>query len=139
MALVPYSGGSGTTMSTSVPMLTGENYTTWAIKVEVDLDAAGLWEAVVPPEEAASAVVAKKDKPARAYLLRALSDDLLLQVAAKKTAPEIWSSLKSRFVGADRVRAARLAMLRGDFERVRMDADDSLNAFAGKIGGMAAR
>ncbi|KAE8802999.1 retrotransposon protein [Hordeum vulgare] len=63
MALVPYSGGSGTTMATSVPMLTGANYTTWAIKVEADLDAAGLWEAVVPPEEAASAVIAKKDKP----------------------------------------------------------------------------
>ena len=126
-------------MATSVPMLTGENYTTWAIKVEADLDAAGLWEAVVPPEEAVSAVIAKKDKPARAYLLRALSDDLLLQVAAKKTAAEIWSSLKSRFVGADRVRAARLAMLRRDFERLRMDADESLDAFAGKIGGMAAR
>ena len=89
MALVPYSGGSGTTMATSVPMLTGENYTTWAIKVEADLDAAGLWEAVVPPEEAASAVIAKKDKSARAYLLRALSDNLLLQVVAKKTATEI--------------------------------------------------
>ncbi|KAE8767687.1 retrotransposon protein [Hordeum vulgare] len=102
MALIPYSGGSGTTMSMSVPMLTGENYTTWPIKVEADLDAAGLWEAVVPPEEAASAVIVKKDKPARAYLLRALSDDLLLHVAAKKTAAEIWSSLKSRFVKADR-------------------------------------
>ncbi|KAE8773140.1 retrotransposon protein [Hordeum vulgare] len=110
-----------------------------AIKVEADLDDAGLWEAVVPPEEAASAVIAKKDKPARAYLLRALSDDLMLQVAAKKTAAEIWGSLKSRFVGADRVRAAWLATLRGDFERLRMDADESLDAFAGKIGGMAAR
>ncbi|KAE8799034.1 retrotransposon protein [Hordeum vulgare] len=139
MALVPYSGGSGTTMSSSVPLLTGENYTTWVIKVEADLDAAGLWEAVVPSEEAASAVIAKKDKPTRAYLLRVLSDDLLLQVGAKKTAAEIWSSLKSRFVGADRVRAARLATLRGDFERLRMDANESLDAFAGKISGMAAR
>ena len=126
-------------MSTSVPLITGKNYTTWTIKVEADLDAAGLWEAVVPPEDAVSAVIAKKDKPARAYLLRALSDDLLLQVAAKKTAAEIWSSLKSRFVGADRVRAARLATLRGDSERLRMDADESLDAFAGKISGMAAR
>ncbi|KAE8804402.1 retrotransposon protein [Hordeum vulgare] len=63
MALVPYSGGSGTAMATSVPLLTGENFTTWAIKVEADLDAAGLWEAVVPPEDAALAVIAKKDKP----------------------------------------------------------------------------
>ncbi|KAE8769390.1 retrotransposon protein [Hordeum vulgare] len=69
--------------------LNGENFTTWAIKVEADLDAAGLWEAVVPPKDAALAVITKKDKPARAYLLRALANDLLLQVAAKKTAAEI--------------------------------------------------
>ncbi|XP_073357905.1 uncharacterized protein [Aegilops tauschii subsp. strangulata] len=136
MLIVPYVGGS---LSQPAPVLTGENYTTWAIKVEDDLDAAGMWEAVVPPVDAAAAVIAKKDKPARAYLLRALADDLLMQVAAKKTAAEIWSSLKVRFVGADRVRAARLASLRSEFELLRMDGGESLDAFAGKINGMAAR
>ncbi|XBI86960.1 hypothetical protein VPH35_025099 [Triticum aestivum] len=138
MSIVPYAGGSGSTVAHAAPVLTGDNYTTWAIKVEADLDAAGLWEAVVPPEDAASAVIAKKDKPARAYLLRALADDLLLQVAAKKTAAEIWSSLKAWFVGADRVRAARLGTLRGEWELLRMASDESLDAFAGKISGMAA-
>ncbi|KAE8768586.1 hypothetical protein D1007_59932 [Hordeum vulgare] len=65
MALVPYSGGSGTAMATSVPLLTGENFTTLAIMVEADLDVAGLWEAVVPPEDATLVVIANKDKPAR--------------------------------------------------------------------------
>lgn len=126
-------------MSTPVPMLTGDNYTTWAIKVEADLDAAGLWEAVEPSEDGAAAVIAKKDKPARAYLFRALSEDLLLQVASKKTAAEVWASLKARFVGADRVRAARLGTLRGEFELLRMAEDDTLDSFAGKLGGMVAR
>ena len=126
-------------MSQSVPLLTGDNYTTWAIKVEADLDAAGLWEAVEPPEDAAAAVIAKKDKLARAYLFRALSKDLLLQVASKKTAAEVWASLKARFVGADRVRAARLGTLRGEFEMLRMAESDTLDGFAGKLGGMAAR
>ncbi|XBJ11252.1 hypothetical protein VPH35_015983 [Triticum aestivum] len=139
MSIVPYGGGSGGAVAHPAPVLMGENYVTWAIKVEADLDAAGLWEAVVSPEDAASAVIAKKDKPARAYLLRALADDLLLQVAAKKTAAEIRSSLKARFVGADRVRAARLGMLRGEWELLRMASDESLDAFAGKISGMAAR
>ena len=71
MSIVPYAGGSGGAVSHPAPVLTGDNYTTWAIKVEADLDAAGVWEAVVPPKDAASAVIAKKDKPARAYLLRA--------------------------------------------------------------------
>uniref|UniRef100_A0A8R7TYX6 DUF4219 domain-containing protein n=1 Tax=Triticum urartu TaxID=4572 RepID=A0A8R7TYX6_TRIUA len=63
MSIVLYAGGSGSTVAHAAPVLTGENYITWAIKVEADLDAAGLWEAVVPPEDAASAVIAKKDKP----------------------------------------------------------------------------
>ena len=37
------------------------------------------------PEDAAAAVIAKKDKPTRAYLLGAPAEDLLLQVASKKT------------------------------------------------------
>ena len=62
MSIVPYGGGAGTSVSHLAPVLTGENYTTWAIKVDADLDAAGLWEAVVVPEDVAAAVVAKKDK-----------------------------------------------------------------------------
>ncbi|KAE8797886.1 retrotransposon protein [Hordeum vulgare] len=92
---------------------------------------------MVPPEEAASAVITKKDKPARAYLLRALADDLLLQVALKKTAAEIWASLQARFVSADRVRAARPGTLRGEFELLRMVESETLDRFTGRLGGTA--
>ncbi|KAE8785059.1 retrotransposon protein [Hordeum vulgare] len=63
MSLVPYAGRFGSSLPQPVPMLTGDNYTTWAIKVEANLDAVGLWEAVVPTEDAAVDVIAKKDKP----------------------------------------------------------------------------
>jgi hypothetical protein len=135
MALVPHAGNGGSVVPLSCPMLTGDNYTIWAIKVEANLDAQGLWEAVVP----AVAIIAKKDKPARAYLLGALSEDILLQVSSKKTAAEVWASLKARFVAADRVRAARLSTLRGDFERLYMWDGEKLDVFAGKISSMAAR
>ena len=140
MALVPHgSGVGGSVVPLACPMLTGDNYTVWAIKVEANLDAQGLWEAVVPPEDAAPAIIAKKDKPARAYLLGALAEDILLQVAAKKTAAEVWTSLKTRFVGADRVREARLSTLRDDFDRLIMADGEALDVYAGKISGMAAR
>ncbi|XP_073367525.1 uncharacterized protein [Aegilops tauschii subsp. strangulata] len=138
MSLVPYAGGAGSSLPQPVPILTGENYTAWAIKVEANLDAAGLWETVVVPEDAAAAVIAKKDKPARAYLLGALAEDLLLQVASKKTAAEVWASLKARFVGADRVRVARLGTLCGEFELLHMADGDTLDGFAGKLRAMAA-
>ena len=83
-SIVPYAGGAGGSLPQSVPLLTGDNYTAWSIKVEANLDAAGLWEAVVVPEDAAAAVIAKKDKPARAYLLGALAENLLLQVESNQ-------------------------------------------------------
>ena len=60
-------------------------------------------------------------------------------MAAKKTVAEIWSSLKARFVGANRVRAARLGTLRSEFELLRMASGETLDEFAGKLGAMAAR
>ncbi|KAE8811248.1 retrotransposon protein [Hordeum vulgare] len=65
-------------------------------------------------------------------LLTALQEDMLMQVAPKLTARELWDSLKVRFIGADRVKAARLATLRGEFGRLRMDDGDDLDAYAGK-------
>jgi hypothetical protein len=138
MAMVPYGGAGGSAVPLSCPMLTGDNYTIWAIKVEANLDAQGVWEAVVP-EDSTAAVDPKKNKTARAYLLGALAEDILLQVSSKKTAAEVWASLKARFVGADRVRAARLSTLRGDFDRLVMADGEALDVYAGKISGMAAK
>uniref|UniRef100_A0ACD5U8G6 Uncharacterized protein n=1 Tax=Avena sativa TaxID=4498 RepID=A0ACD5U8G6_AVESA len=98
-----------------------------------------MWEAVVPAEDAVAAVIAKKDKPARAYLFGGLSEDILLQVLSKKTAAEVWTSLTARFVGTERVRAARLSTLRGDFDRLVMADGEALDVYAGKISGMAAK
>ena len=127
MSLVPYASGSGSSLPTPVLMLTGDNYTTWAIKVEANLDAAGLWEVVVLLKDATAVVIAKKDKPAWACLLGALAEDLLLELASKRTAAQVWASLKARFIGADRVRAARLGTLRGEFELLRMAEADTLD------------
>jgi hypothetical protein len=120
------------------PILTRDNYTVWAIKVEANLDVQGVWEAVVP-EDSTVAVDPEKNKRARAYLLGALSEDILLQVSSKKMAAAIWECLKARFVGADRVKAARLSTLRGEFDRLIMADGEELDIYAGKIGCMATK
>lgn len=81
----------------------------------------------------------KKNKTARVQLLGAMSKDILMQVSTKKTAKEVWDSLKTRFVGADRVKAARLSTLRGKFDMLCMAEGEPLDDYAGKISGMAAR
>ena len=90
-------------------------------------------------EDPTVAVSPKKNKQARAYLLGTLAEDILLQVSSKKTAAEVWASLKARFVGADRVRAARLSTLRGEFDYLIMADGEALDVYAGKISGMAAK
>jgi hypothetical protein len=105
--------------------------------VEAILDAQGLWEAVAPAADAE--VDARKNKTARAQLLQALPEDILMQVSTKKTAKEVWESLKTRFVGANRVKTARLPTLKGEFDQLLMADGDALDEHAGKISGMAAR
>uniref|UniRef100_A0A453DLB0 DUF4219 domain-containing protein n=1 Tax=Aegilops tauschii subsp. strangulata TaxID=200361 RepID=A0A453DLB0_AEGTS len=136
MALVPYGGGAGGSASMAMPMLTVDNYTVWAIKAQAIFDVHTVWEAVEPGD---AAVNARKDKMARALLLRALPEDVLLQVSMKLTAREVWDSLKVRFVGADRVRAARLATLRGEFDRLKMADGEELDVYGGRLAAMAAR
>ncbi|XBI98472.1 hypothetical protein VPH35_018704 [Triticum aestivum] len=91
-----------------VPPLTTTNYISWAIKVEAQLDAQGLWGVVAPAENAV--VDAGKSKMARAMLLGALSEEVLLPVSTKPTAKEL-----------------------------RMADGDDLDSFAGKLGAMTAR
>nr|XP_051229512.1 uncharacterized protein LOC127347360 [Lolium perenne] len=138
MALVPHGAGvGGSSVTLTCPVLTPTNYTVWAIKVEAILDAQGVWEAVSPADGVA--VDAAKNKMARAQLLGALSEDILMSVSTKKTAKEVWDSLKTRFIGVDRVKAARLSTLRGEFDRLYMAEEEQLDDYAGKISGMAAR
>lgn len=136
MAIVPH-GAGGSMVSLSLPMLTPANYTVWAIKAESILDAQGVWEAVSLADGVT--VDEKKNKTARAQLLGTMFEDILMQVSTKKTAKEMWDSLKTRFVGADRVKAAGLSTLRGKFYMLCMAEGEPLNDYAGKISGMAAR
>ena len=76
---------------------------------------------------------ASKHKKVRAHLFQCLSDDLLMQVAKKKSGKEVWDSLKACFVGADRVRDARLQTLKSEFDAVEMKDDDPLDQVVGRL------
>jgi Zn-finger protein len=64
--------------------------------------------------------LSEKDKKVQAHLLQCLLDDLLMQVSKKKMGKEVWDCLKSRFVGADRVKEARLQTLKSEFDTLKM-------------------
>jgi len=140
-------GGAGDGGRVVYPPLTATNYVSWSIRVQAIMEDQGVWE-VVEPEEAESSTArtaaekekaTAKDKKAKAHLLQCLPDDLLMQVAKKKTGKEIWDCLKARFVGADRVRDARLQTLKAEFDALKMREDESIDEYAGKLTSMSVR
>jgi hypothetical protein len=90
-------------------------------------------------EQGTTAVAAMKvkDKKARAHLLQCLPDDLLMQVAAKKTEKEVWDLLKVRFVGEEHVREVRLQTLKSKFNAMKMKEEDTIDQYAGRLTGMS--
>ncbi|KAL9269499.1 Glyceraldehyde-3-phosphate dehydrogenase GAPCP2, chloroplastic-like protein [Drosera capensis] len=83
--------------------------------------------------------IREKDKKTRAYILQAIPEDMLLQIEKKKTAKEIWESLKTRYLGTDRVKKARLQTLKGEFDALRMKEQESIDDFTEKFSGMSSR
>jgi hypothetical protein len=140
-------GGAGDRGRVEYPLLTASNYVSWSIRVQAIMEDHGVWEVVKPlarttatARTAAEAEKATaKDKKARAHLLQCLPDDLLMQVASKKTGKEVWECLKVRFVGAERVRDARLQTLMAEFDGMTMKEDESLDQYAGKLTGMSVK
>nr|GEU36894.1 RNA-directed DNA polymerase, eukaryota, reverse transcriptase zinc-binding domain protein [Tanacetum cinerariifolium] len=75
-------------------MLKGGNYKTWAIRMQVILEANGLWEMIEPklPTEADT----KKDKTAIVYIYQSLPEDQLLLISKYKNAKAVWDALKKK-------------------------------------------
>ncbi|XP_076944547.1 uncharacterized protein LOC143615267 [Bidens hawaiensis] len=52
---------------------------------------------------------------------------------------KIWESLKTRYLGADRVQKARLHTLRREFDSMKMKEGESIDKFTGKLSGMVSK
>ncbi|XP_047326574.1 uncharacterized protein LOC124930265 [Impatiens glandulifera] len=90
-------GSSGAQQNNGIfhyPQLTHTNYISWVIRVQAMMEDQGVWEAVESVE--GTKIDVRLDKKARSHLLQALPEDLLMQVANKKTAKEVWDCLKTR-------------------------------------------
>lgn len=70
---------------------------------------------------------------ARALLFQSIPESLILQVGNLETAKAIWEAIKTRHMGADRVKEARLQMLMADFNRIKMEETDSIDSFVGRL------
>ncbi|XP_035840327.1 uncharacterized protein LOC118487519 [Helianthus annuus] len=106
------------------------NYNIWAIRIKAVFKVHGIQQALEPGEKE---VDAKKDDMAVALLLQAIPEELVFQVAQFQTAKEIWEALKTRYVGVERVREAKLEQLENEFESLKMKETETVDSYAGRI------
>lgn len=123
------------TLGLSYPMLNKGNYTTWALKMKVYMQAHGVWGAV-ENDDPKVVIEERTDKIALAAIYQGIPEEILLSVAEKKTAKETWEAVKTMCLGADRVKTARIQTLKAEFEALSMKEAEPLDEFCLKLNGL---
>lgn len=123
------------TMSLQCPVLSSTNYTVWATRMWAIFNVHGVWETIEPGVN----MDAKKNNIAVALLFQAIPEEQTLQIGNLVTAKEMWAALKTRYLGADRIREARLQTLMGEFENLKMKDQEVIDNFANKLSDYGSR
>ncbi|KAL8154922.1 hypothetical protein AgCh_000326 [Apium graveolens] len=111
------------------------NYTAWALKMKVYMQAHGVWIAI-ESDDPKLPIEDWTDKIALAAIYQGIPEDVLLFIAEKKTAKEAWDAVKTMCLGADRVKTARIQTLKAEFETLSMKDTESLDDFCMKLNGL---
>ncbi|GJX40497.1 zf-CCHC domain-containing protein [Tanacetum coccineum] len=122
------------TLTFQCPVLTSTNYTIWRMRMEVLLGIHGVWDVVDPGSNDA-----KKNNIVKGLLFQSILEDLILQIGNLKTGNEMWDAIKTRNLGADHVKEARLQTLITEFENLKLSDNDSIHAYATKLSGIASK
>lgn len=128
-------GKESSSFGLSYPMLTKSNYTAWAMKMKVFMQAHGVWEAIESKDPRA-VIEDKVDKRAMAIIYQGIPEDLLLSIADKKTSKDAWDAIKTVHLGADKVKKAKAQTLRAEFESLTMKETEQLDDFCLKLNGL---
>lgn len=115
-------------MGLTYPMLSKTNYTAWAMKMKVFMQAHGVWEAVEPSDPKAVAEE-RTDKVALAMIYPSIPEEYLHSLAEKKKAKDAWEAIKAMCQGASRAKAVKIQTLKSEFEFLSMKDTELLEDF----------
>jgi hypothetical protein len=110
------------------PMLTRTNYTEWSLVMHVNLQVAGLWEAVRH-----AGVEYHDDRLTLAALLRAVPAEMQAGLTNKESAQEAWEAIRRIRIGADRVKEANAERLRHEFTELRFKPGEGVEDFSLRV------
>nr|GEV48454.1 hypothetical protein [Tanacetum cinerariifolium] len=123
-----------TTLTSQCLILTSTNYPIWSMRMEVLLGIHGVWDVVD-----LGLADAKKNNIVMGLLFQSILEDLVLQIRNLNTRKGMWEVIKTCNLGVDRVKEARLQTLITEFENMKMSDNDSIDAYAAKLSGIASK
>ena len=112
-------------VTASIFSLTSTNYLLWAMRMEVYLEAHGLWEAITGTE-----TNRKKDRQALFAILNSILESMSFQLDVKKTVKENWETIRILHVGVDHVVQSKIQSLRREFKNLAMKKDEKVSDFS---------
>lgn len=121
--------------SVQYPTLTRSNYQEWAMLMQVNMEAQGIWYAIEPEED--DVIEYRDDRLAMAAILRSVPPEMLSTLRGKRTAQAAWEAVKTIRVGVQRVRESNAQQLRREFAALAWKEGETAEDFSVRITGIA--
>jgi hypothetical protein len=118
----------GASIPIQYPTLSETNYGIWAVKMKIILRSLGVWSVIEGGD-----IDADKDQGAMVAISQAVPDDVMMAIAEKQTAKEAWDALREMRVGEDRVKKARVQVLKRQLNKLHMEDSETINEFSMKL------
>lgn len=107
-------------------MLNDTNYGLWAVNMRIILRSLGVWTAV----EGEALIDNEKDQGALAVISQVVLNVIMMAIVEKQTMKEVWEAIREIRVGEDRVKKARVQVLKRQFDRLIMKDSDTVGNFS---------
>lgn len=135
-----------------IPEFNGKNYDYWAITMKALFCAQDLWEfvengyqepvdattynALTQAEKDLLKENKKKDSKALFLIFQGVNESIFPRIQAATKSKQAWDILQTAYQGMEKVKIAKLQMLRRDFETIYMKESDTIESFFTQIIGL---
>ena len=118
----------------NLPILDGNNYDHWVIRMEAILGYQELWEVVTEgAKEKDEAANKKKDCKARCLLHQCVDPVNFEKIVKTKTAKECWEILQRAHGGVKKIKKVRLQCIRRQFELAGMEDSEKVADYFNRL------
>jgi gag-polypeptide of LTR copia-type len=109
-------------------MLSESNYGIWTVKMKIILRSLGVWSGIEDGDEDDD-----KDQGATVAISQVIPDDVMMAIAEKETTKDVWDALREMRVGKDRVKKARVQVLKRQLNKLHMGDSETINEYSMKL------